>query len=61
MVTPRDCSGCHPTESKEFQNSHHAKAGRILASLDNFLAETVEGFAPGLQPHGPRPASWRGA
>ncbi len=23
--------------------SHHAKAGNILASLDNFLAETVEG------------------
>jgi len=55
VVTPRDCSSCHPAESKEFQNSHHAKAGRILASLDNFLAETVEGSRQVFNPHGPTP------
>ncbi|MGE3819272.1 MAG: multiheme c-type cytochrome [Isosphaeraceae bacterium] len=55
VVTPRDCSGCHPTESDEFQNSHHAKAGQILASLDNFLAETVEGSRQAFNPHGPTP------
>ena len=43
IVTPRDCGRCHTTESAEFARSHHAKGGNILASLDNFLAETVEG------------------
>ena len=28
---------------EEFEGSHHAKAGRILGSLDNVLAEVVEG------------------
>ena len=50
VVTPRDCSGCHNKEYTEFVNSHHADGGMILDSLDNFLAETVEGarghFAP---------------
>ncbi len=55
VVTPRDCASCHPTEAKEFQNSHHAKAGQILASLDNFLAETVEGSREVFNPHGPTP------
>lgn len=44
IVTPRDCSRCHKTQYDEFTASHHAKAGNILASLDNFLAEKVEGF-----------------
>jgi len=44
IVTPRDCSRCHKTEYDEFIVSHHAKGGNILASLDNFLAEKVEGF-----------------
>jgi hydroxylamine dehydrogenase len=43
VVTPRDCGRCHANETKEFMASHHAKAGNILASLDNYLAETVEG------------------
>lgn len=43
VVTPLDCARCHPKEAEEFQRSHHAAAGDILASLDNFLAETVEG------------------
>ncbi len=43
LVTPRDCGGCHPTEYQEFSASHHAAAGNILDSLDNILAEIVEG------------------
>ncbi len=43
IVTPRDCGRCHESEVKEFNASHHAKAGRILGSLDNVLAEIVEG------------------
>ncbi len=43
IVTPNDCAKCHPSESKEFQNSHHADAGMIMGSLDNVLAEVVEG------------------
>ena len=43
VVTPRDCARCHDAEEAEFAQSHHAAAGNILASLDNFLAETVEG------------------
>jgi len=52
IVTPRDCSSCHQTEAAEFGASHHAKAGNILASLDNFLAETVEGSRTNFNPHG---------
>ena len=55
IVTPRDCSRCHVTEAKEFQASHHSKAGNILASLDNFLAETVEGSREVFDPHSPTP------
>ena len=43
IVSPRDCSRCHSREVAEFTASHHAKAGRILGSLDNVLAEVVEG------------------
>ena len=42
-------------KSKEFVASHHAKAGNILASLDNFLAETVEGSRVPFNPHSPTP------
>ena len=55
VVTPLDCSRCHPKEFKEFAQSHHAKAGNILASLDNFLAETVEGSRVPFNPHSPTP------
>jgi len=44
VVTPLDCSQCHKNEYQEFAASHHAKGGNILASLDNILAEKVEGF-----------------
>ena len=53
VVTPRDCSRCHTTEGQQFAASHHAKAGNILASLDNFLAETVEGARQPFNPHSP--------
>jgi len=43
LVTPRDCGQCHEQETKEFEASHHAKAGEILGSLDNVLGEVVEG------------------
>ena len=43
IVTPKDCGRCHEQEVGEFNSSHHAKAARILGSLDNTLAEVVEG------------------
>ncbi len=55
IVTPRDCSRCHQREYQEFERSHHAKGGNILASLDNFLAETVEGARMTFNPHSPTP------
>lgn len=54
-MTPKDCGRCHKTETEEFIASHHAKAGNILASLDNFLAETVEGSRQPFNPHSPTP------
>jgi hypothetical protein len=44
LVTPKDCSQCHDREYEEFAGSHHAKAGEILASLDNVLAEKAAGM-----------------
>jgi hypothetical protein len=55
VVTPRDCSRCHKDVFDEFESSHHAKAGNILASLDNFLAETAEGSRTPFNPHSPTP------
>ena len=55
VVTPLDCSRCHPKEFKQFSASHHAKAGNILDSLDNRLAETVEGSRVPFNPHSPTP------
>jgi hypothetical protein len=61
IVTPRDCSRCHQKEYDEFEHSHHAKGGNILASLDNFLAEEVEGYRDEegghhfFNPHSPTP------
>lgn len=43
IVSPKDCANCHEKEVKEFDGSHHSKGGRILGSLDNLLAEVVEG------------------
>lgn len=56
LVTPKDCGKCHETEVAQMTNSHHAKAGDILNSLDNYLGEVVggpEAVAVGcLQCHG---------
>jgi len=43
IVSPKDCARCHEKEVREFEESHHSKAGQILGSLDNFLADVVEG------------------
>ena len=55
VVTPLDCGRCHNKEAGEFASSHHSKAGNILASLDNFLAEQVEGSRSMFDPHSPLP------
>ncbi len=63
LVTPKDCSRCHSKETAEFAASHHSKGGRILGSLDNRLAEIVEGNAafhtPGFE-HGNSAAAVNG-
>ena len=43
IVSPKDCSRCHDKEYREFEASHHSEAAKILGSLDNTLAEVVEG------------------
>jgi hypothetical protein len=43
IVSPKDCSRCHEKEAREFEASHHSDAAKILGSLDNVLAEVVEG------------------
>jgi hypothetical protein len=43
IVSPKDCGQCHNYEEQEFSKSHHAKAAEIIGSLDNTLAEVVEG------------------
>ncbi len=45
IVTPKDCATCHKRETDEFLASHHADAGAIMGSLDNVLAEVIEGHA----------------
>ncbi|MFN7924823.1 MAG: multiheme c-type cytochrome [Bryobacteraceae bacterium] len=50
IVSPKDCSVCHEKEFNEFQQSHHSEAAKILGSLDNVLAEVVEGD---LSPNSP--------
>jgi len=63
IVSPKDCARCHSKEVEEFSGSHHSKAGRILGSLDNVLAEVVEGnhglVTPGF-PDGVSPAAVSG-
>lgn len=45
IVSPKDCGRCHTVQAEQFLGSHHAKAGEVLGSLDNFLGEIVEGYA----------------
>jgi formate-dependent nitrite reductase cytochrome c552 subunit len=63
IVSPKDCARCHENEVQEFNDSHHAKGGRILGSLDNTLAEVVEGnsaFVTPAFPHGVSAAAVNG-
>jgi len=63
IVSPKDCARCHQKEVQEFSESHHAKGGRILGSLDNVLAEVVEGnseFVTPAFPHGNSAAAVNG-
>jgi hydroxylamine dehydrogenase len=55
VVTPNDCAKCHADIAGEFGGSHHAKAANILNSLDNLLAEVVEGHRGPIDPHSPTP------
>lgn len=50
IVSPKDCSTCHKKEFDEFQASHHSEAAKILGSLDNVLAEVVEGDMTATSP-----------
>jgi hypothetical protein len=43
LVTPIDCARCHQKEHDEFTRSHHARAGEIIASLDNVIALKIAG------------------
>ncbi len=47
LVSPKDCGRCHAKETREFEASHHARAGEILGSLDNVLGDVVEGIPAG--------------
>jgi formate-dependent nitrite reductase cytochrome c552 subunit len=63
IVSPKDCANCHEKEVNEMTNSHHAKAGRIMGSLDNLLAEVVEGNSSLITegfPNGVSPAAVSG-
>jgi hypothetical protein len=43
IVSPLDCSKCHPNEFKQQAKSRHAEAASFTGSADNFLGEVVEG------------------
>jgi hydroxylamine dehydrogenase len=45
IVSPKRCATCHEKEVAQQQRSHHAKAGQILASLDNIMGEVIGGPA----------------
>jgi hypothetical protein len=54
IVSPKDCGRCHEREVKEFIGSHHSKGGRIIGSVDNLLAEVVEGNRAMITPGFPK-------
>jgi len=57
IVTPKDCAQCHEEETNQFVNSHHADAGMIMGSLDNVLAEVIEGHAAFMDNSNPAAAN----
>jgi hypothetical protein len=50
IVSPKDCARCHAREVEEFLGSRHSHAGKIIGSLDNVLAEVVEGNSAFVTP-----------
>jgi len=60
VVSPKDCSKCHADENEQFQASHHADAGKIIGSLDNVLAEVIEGDMGRLSLNGQSPVAING-
>lgn len=60
IVSPNDCAKCHQNENDEFQASQHADAAKIIGSLDNVLAEVVEGDTARLSLNGESPAAVSG-
>jgi len=49
IVSPKRCGSCHSREVEQFDKSYHSTAAMILGSLDNVLAEVVEGSIHGTQ------------
>lgn len=47
LVTPKTCAQCHKQQVAEFDKSHHATGGLIIGSIDNTLAEVMEGSLVG--------------
>jgi hypothetical protein len=45
IVSPKTCATCHEKEVAQQQRSHHASAGKILASLDGIMGEVIGGPA----------------
>lgn len=43
IVSPLDCSKCHPKEVEQMSRSHHAKANQFVGSFDNFFGRIVTG------------------
>jgi hydroxylamine dehydrogenase len=72
IVSPKDCSVCHPKQAGEFAGSRHARGAEFIGSVDNILGERVEGTPAAVsgcrQCHGsivkvgadgrPDPATW---
>ncbi|MFW6189953.1 MAG: multiheme c-type cytochrome [Planctomycetota bacterium] len=45
IVSPKDCSLCHPEPVEQYAASRHADAARFVETADNFLGFVLEGEA----------------
>ena len=45
VVTPKDCSRCHPDETKEYARSKHANTLKIIWKIDNWLKQGMNSEA----------------
>ena len=45
VVTPKDCSRCHPDEAKEYARSKHANTLEIIWQIDNWLKQGMNSKA----------------